>query len=168
MARRTNAAKKTDEAAPLDSPATPPPTEAPVTAQEQPAAEQPERKLLPDPFQLLTKNVGGVQMHFQHSRQAGEFQIRFGDGSEKDKPSDEVRAFIKSHKIEVETRAGEKKEVQLFHWNKGDAAWGMRIDGDDPETSRQTAKRVYDETVKLVAQEQKAAPAQSAAAGLGA
>ncbi len=164
MAKRAKAVKTTDEVTPVDSPATPPATEATATTQEQTASEQPERKLLPDPFALLTKNVGGVKMHFQHSRQAGEFQIRFGDGTEKDKPSDDVRAFIKSHKIEVESKDGAKKEVQLFHWNDTDRAWGMRIDRDDPETSRQTAKRVYDETVKLVAQEQKDAPAQGASA----
>ncbi len=94
-----------------------------------------------------------ARVHFQHSRQAGEFQIRFGDGGKNDMPSDTVRDFIKSHKVEVETKDGEKKEVQLFHWNDNDRAWGMRIDRDNPETTRQTARRTFDDVIQLVAQE---------------
>jgi hypothetical protein len=65
------------------------------------------------------------------------------------------RQFIKSHKTEVATRDGEKKEVQLFHWNPDDRAWGMRIDHQDPETSRKVAKRIFDEVVRRVAEERK-------------
>jgi hypothetical protein len=68
-------------------------------------------------------------------------------------PSDAVRDFIKSQKQTVTTKAGEEKEVQMFHWNDNDRAWGMRIDREDPETSRQTAKKVFDDVVALVAQE---------------
>jgi len=80
-------------------------------------------------------------------------QIRFGDGTEKDKPSDDIRDFVKSHKVEIETKTGEKKEVQLFHWNQDDRAWGMRIDRERSATARQKAEQVFADVVKLVAQE---------------
>jgi hypothetical protein len=153
------ATAKTNEIAPLASPqppeVTPPPPPQIVSPQEQPKAEQGPRPLTPDPFTFKTVNAGGGKVHFQHSRQAGEFQIRFGDCGRQDMPADAVREFIKSHKTEVATRDGEKKEVQLFHWNPDDRAWGMRIDHQDPETSRKVAKRIFDEVVRRVAEERK-------------
>jgi hypothetical protein len=130
---------------------------------ERPRTEQAPRPLLADPFTFKTVNAGGTKVHFQHSRQAGEFQIRFGEGTRDDMPSAAVRDFIKSHKIDVVTRDGEEKQVQLFHWNDNDRAWGTRIqfkpDANDEEriaareSARQTAKAVFDDVVKLVAEE---------------
>jgi len=65
-------------------------------------------------------------------------------------PSEAIREFIKSHKVQASDGSGEKS---LFHWNENDRAWGMRIDRDDPATSRQTGKKVFDEVVDLVSQE---------------
>ncbi len=147
MAKRTSAAAeavqptRAEEAAP------------PLPAAEQPKSEPPQRALLADPFPIKTVNLDGYKVQLQHSRQANEMQIRFGDGTEKDKPSDEIRDFVKSHKVEIETKTGEKKEVQLFHWNKDDRAWGMRIDRDRPATARQKAEQMFEDVVKLVAQE---------------
>jgi hypothetical protein len=139
---------------------TPPSPESPKLAPEQPRADRPSRPLLADPFPFKTANVGGGKLHLQHSRQAGEMQIRFGDGSRQEMPSDTVREFIKSHKIKVETKDGEK-DVQIFHWNDHDRAWGMRIDRENPETSKQTARKVFDEVVKFVAKERGVAPEPS-------
>lgn len=146
---------------PPQSPEVVPPAspESPKPVSEQSKAEQPVRALLVDPFPFKTANVGGGKLHLQHSRQAGEMQIRFGDGSRQEMPSDAVREFIKSHKVKVETKDGEK-EVQLFHWNDHDRAWGMRLDRENPERSKQTARKIFDEVVKFVAAERGAEPQQ--------
>jgi hypothetical protein len=107
---------------------------------------------------LQSQNFGGYKVHFQHSRQAKQFQIRFGDGSTDDMPPGKIRDFIKSHKVQASDGSGEKS---LFHWNENDRAWGMPIDRNDPETSRQTAKKVFDDVVKLVAEERQSEPALS-------
>jgi hypothetical protein len=130
---------------------------------DRPRTEQAPRPLLADPFTFKTVNTGGTKLHFQHSRQAGEFQIRFGEGTRDEMPSAAVRDFIKSHKVDVVTRDGEEKQVQLFHWNDTDRAWGTRIpfkpDATDEEkiaareSARQTAKAVFDDVVRLVAEE---------------
>ena len=70
-------------------------------------------------------------MQLQQNPQANQMEIKFGDRSKKDKPSDAVRHFIKSQKVTVKTEEGEN-EAQLFHWNRDDKAWGMRIDRDLP------------------------------------
>jgi hypothetical protein len=138
---------------------------------EPPRPEQTPRPLLADPFPFKTVTAGGSKVHFQHSRQAGEFQIRFGAGGKDEMPSDAVRDFIKSHKIDIVTKAGEQTQVQLFHWNDHDRAWGTRIRIDPAatdeervnarETVRQTAKKVFDDVVKLVAEERGNAAAPS-------
>ena len=120
------------------------------------------RPLLADPFTFKTVNAGGTKLHFQHSRQAGEFQIRFGEGTRDEMPSAAVRDFIKSHKVDVVTRDGDEKQVQLFHWNDNDRA-GERAYHSNPTLrtrrrlplgrARQTAKAVFDDVVKLVAEE---------------
>jgi hypothetical protein len=76
----------------------------------------------------------------------------YGTDSERDKPSEQVRDFIKSHKATVQTRDGER-EVQLFHWNGNDRAWGMRLDRDRPETTRQQARRIFEDVIGLLAVE---------------
>ncbi len=141
----------------LTQEATPPVAEiiqSPASQQleEQSKAEQPTRPLLADPFPVKTANIGGYRIHLQHSRQAGEMQISFGDGSKKDMPSDAVRDLIKSHKKQIETASG-PAEVNLLHWNDHDRSWGMRIDRDAPATSRQKAEQVFNEVVELIAQE---------------
>lgn len=146
MAKRTSAAAKAIQPTPVEEAA------PPLPAAEQPKAEPPQRALLADPFPVKTVNLDGYKVQLQHSRQANEMQIRFGDGTEKDKPSDEIRDFVKSHKVKAATKEGEK-EVQLFHWNKDDRAWGMRIDREMPATSRQKAEQAFEDVVKLVAQE---------------
>jgi hypothetical protein len=139
--------------------APPAPPESPKLVSEPSRPDQAPRPLLADPFPFKTVNVGSGKLHLQHSRQAGEMQIRFGGGSRQEMPSDATREFIKSHKIKVETKDGEK-EVQVFHWNDHDRAWGMRLDRENPETSKQTARKIFDEVVKFVAAERGAEPEQ--------
>jgi len=146
MAKRTSTAAKAVQPAPAEEAA------PPLPAAEQPKPGQPSQQFLADPFPIKTVNLDGYKVQLQHSRQSNEMQIRFGDGTEKDKPSDEIRDFVKSHKVMAATKEGEK-EVQLFHWNKDDRAWGMRIDRDRPATSRQKAEQAFEDVVKLVAQE---------------
>jgi hypothetical protein len=149
MARRKQVA--VEEVQTPTQEAVPQQAQAATAVLELPEAE-PRRPLLADPFPFKTVKLGDAKVHFQHSRQAGEFQIRFGDGSRNDMPSDGVRAFIKSHIVQIETANG-PAEASKFHWNENDRAWGMRIDHDDPETSRQIAKKVFDDVVALVAEE---------------
>jgi hypothetical protein len=133
------------------------------------AAQRPRQ----DNFVFKTVNVEGSKIQFQDSRHAGqawEFQIRFGDGSKDDMPSAAVLEFIKSHKITVETKNG-PAEVNLFRWNDGDRAWGMRIPYDSKatedqnkdarEAARQTAKGVFDGVVEIIRDEQRAARGQT-------
>jgi len=68
-------------------------------------------------------------------------------------PSNDVREFIKSRKLDVVTREGEEKQVQLFKWNDKDRAWGMEIDYNQPNASREKAFGVFNETVRMVADE---------------
>jgi hypothetical protein len=160
------------EPAEIAPPASPQPTEATapqrpeiVSSQDRPKGEQRPRPLMPDPFPFKTVNLGGYKVHFQHSKQSGEFQIRFGDGIKDDMPPDSIRDFVKSHKVEVESKDGEKKTVQLFHWNDNDRAWGMRIPYDREateeqnkearETARQRAKNIFDEVVAEVAEDRR-------------
>jgi hypothetical protein len=175
MAKRKQVAAKEVEFTPTEEAATadakpalagegwPQETATATAVLERPTADKAPRPLLADPFTFKTVNSGGIKIHFQHSRQAGEFQIRFGEGTRDEMPSAAVRDFIKSHKIDVVTRDGEEKQVQLFHWNDTDRAWGTRIqikpDATDEEriaareSARQTAKAVFDDVVKLVAEE---------------
>jgi hypothetical protein len=168
MAKRKQAAAATDDFTPPSSPqspeiTTPPAPESPASADVSPQAARNPRPLTPDPFAFKTVNLDGYKIHFQHSRQSGEFQIRFGDGSLDDMPPEVIRNFVKAKKIEVENKDGEKKEVQLFHWNVDDSAWGMRIpfnrDASDQEnkiaadTARITAKAFFEEVVKVVAKD---------------
>lgn len=135
----------------------PPQAAAAATAVlERPAGEPPARQFRADPFTLKTVNLEGYKVQLQESRKSDagwQMQIKFGSGSRDDMPSDAVLDFIKSQKLAVTTRAGEEKEVQMFHWNDNDRAWGMKIDYDAPATSREKAYRVFNEAVELAAEE---------------
>jgi hypothetical protein len=142
----------------------PPQTSAAATAVlERPADEQPARQFRADPFALKTINLEGYKVQLQESRNSDagwQMQIKFGDGSKDQMPSDTVRDFIKSQKLAVTTKAGEEKEVQMFHWNDADRAWGARIDFNAPATSRENAYRVFNEVVEIVAEERGAGRAR--------
>ena len=56
-------------------------------------------------------------------------------------------------KLDVVTREGEEKQVQLFKWNDKDRAWGMEIDYDHPNASSEKAFEVFNESVTMVADE---------------
>ena len=120
------------------------------------------------PFVFKTVNAGGTKLHVQHSWKAKEFQIKFGDGGEKDKPSPAVLDYLKSHRKAIVTRDGQEKDVQLFQWNKDDRAWGMSIPYDWKakdevnqqirEEARENAKAVFEKVVELVGREHGASP----------
>jgi hypothetical protein len=161
MAKRKSAAAEAVQPIPADMAApTAPETAAPPA--EQPNPEQPTRQYRANPFRLKTINLSdGYKIELQESRpdrqsardkKNWEMQIKFGDGSLKDKPSDTVIDAITSHKITVETKSG-PKEVNQFHWNNDDRAWGMEIAFDKPRESRQKAERVFADVVDLVARE---------------
>jgi hypothetical protein len=159
MARRKQAAAEAVQLTPTEETA-PQAAEFEPAAQEQPDGEERARQYRPNPFPIKTANLDGYKIHLQESRpdeshpdqRRWEMQIRFGDGRIEDRPSDAVIDFIKSHKIEVKTRNG-PKEVNLFHWNDEDRAWGMEIAFDAPNTSRRTAEKIYEQVVELAAQE---------------
>jgi len=155
MAKRNQAAAEAVQITPTQE-AAPQALEIVQPPAEQPAAEQPQQQFRANPFPIRTTNLDGYKVVLQERRpdkQSWQMQIKFGEGSKDDMPSDAVRDLIKSHRLQVETKEGEKKEVQLFHWNDDDRAWGMRIDFKAPATSRQKAEEVYKEVVNLVAQE---------------
>jgi hypothetical protein len=138
------------------------PPEPPQVASERPTPDEPARQFRANPFPIKTTNVDGYKIQLQESRPEKarwEMQIKFGDGSLGDKPSDTIIDAIASHKITVETKNG-PKEVNQFHWNNQDRAWGMEISFDAPRASRQKAEQVYADVVKLVAQELGATPVQ--------
>ncbi len=155
MAKRNQAAAEAVQTTPIQE-AAPQAVETVQTPAEQPAADQPQRQFRANPFPIKTTNLGGQRITLQERRpdgQSWQMQIKFGEGAKDDMPSDAVRDLIKSHRLQVETKEGVTKEVQLFHWNDDDRAWGMRIDFKAPATSRQKAEEVYKEVVQLVAQE---------------
>ena len=130
--------------------------EAPSSAAQQPEAGQPPRQWRANPYPIKTVNLDGYKLQLQESRHEGQpwqMQIKFGSGGKDEMPSDAVRDFIKSHKLDVVTKGGEAKQIQLFHWNDKDRAWGMAIDFNAPATSRQKAAEVFKKTVELIAEE---------------
>jgi len=145
--------------------------ESPQLGADQPAAEQPARQWRANPFLLKSVNLDAYKLQLQESRPekepAGsendpsqpkkkprwEMQIKFGSGAQEEMPSNDVPEFIKSHKLDVVTREGEEKQVQLFKWNDKDRAWGMEIDYNQPNASREKAFEVFNEAVRMVADE---------------
>jgi len=157
MARK-RAAKKTQEAAESVPPEMPAVTQAaaepPATIQaadetatgktEPPAADV-------NPFPRVIKTAvldDGYKIRLQQSQDRNEVQIKFGEGRTGDKPSDAVIDFIKAQEGPHGTR---------FHWNNDDRAWGMPIRDPihDPRllATREKARRIFDDVVKMVAQE---------------
>jgi hypothetical protein len=170
MAKRSNQA--TAEAADLTNNAvtapqlsevvSPRPPESPQVGTEQPAVEQTTRKFRANPFPVKTENLGGYKVQLQESRPERkpgdkpapwEMQIKFGDGSREDMPPDFIRDYVKSHKLDVVTKAGEAMQVQLFQWNDRDRAWGMTIDYNAPKTSRNKAEQVFEDVVRMIAED---------------
>jgi hypothetical protein len=164
MARHKTAAA---EAIPTEELATQESATAPALA-ELTQPEQPARQWRTNPYPIKTVNLDGYKVQLQESRPNREdradkekllrddrwqMQIKFGEGTKQDEPSAAVREFIKSHVKPVTTREGKETQVQLFHWNERDRAWGMEIDFKAPATSRQKAEEVYKDVVNLVAQE---------------
>lgn len=85
-----------------------------------------------------------------------QMQIKFGDGSLQAKPSDDVIDAIKSYKVSIDTPEG-PKERQMFHFDGEERAWGISLsykDNDEAsKAARVQAEKVYDQVVKMVAQE---------------
>ncbi|MGO9468053.1 MAG: hypothetical protein ACLQVF_28300 [Isosphaeraceae bacterium] len=173
MARRKQGAAQSVESTPIEE-ATQPMAETATAVLEPPKEEPPARQWRANPFPVKTVNLDGYKIQLQESRPVRdegasqeadasgdkaperkhwEMQIKFGSGSKDDMPSGEVLDFIKSQRLNVTTKAGEEKQVQLFHWNKQDQAWGMEIAFNEPATSREKARRVFNEVVEMVAQE---------------
>jgi hypothetical protein len=117
---------------------------AATAVMEPPRPEEPVQKFRADPFPLKTVNLDGYKLQLQENRQARQMQIKFGDGSLNDKPSDAVREFVK---------APDGPDGVKFHWKDEDRAWGTRIDPEAPATSRMKAEQVFKDVVKRVAEE---------------
>jgi len=155
MAKRKQVAAEAVEFTPTEQ-ATPQETATATAVLKAPQAEQPQRQWRVDPFAVKTVNLEGYKVQLQESRKSDagwQMQIKFGSGARDDMPSDTVLDFIKAQKRTVTTKAGEEKEVQMFHWNDMDRAWGAKIDFDAPATSRQKAEQVFKDVVRLVAEE---------------
>jgi hypothetical protein len=138
VATDTLPAPQISEVIPLQAP------ELSHAAKIRPAAERPARKFMADPYPSNTVDLGGYKLQLQENLQRGQMQIKFGDGSLNDKPSDAIREFVK---------APDGPDGVKFHWKDEDRAWGMRIDQDAPRASRIKAEQVFKEVVKRVAEE---------------
>jgi hypothetical protein len=139
------------------------------TAVAEPAQdESAARQWRANPFPLKTVNLDGYKVQLQESRpdresradkgkpsrdERWQMQIRFGDGGKQDEPSAAVLEFIKSQTKTVTTREGKETEVQLFHWNERDRAWGMEIEFGKGAESREKTRDVFNRVVELVAEE---------------
>ena len=167
MARRKQVAA-TDQEFTTTGEAAQPAAQTATAVLEAPPEETAIRKWRPNPFPVRTVNLGGYKLVLQESRpdresRAGkekptadelwQMQIKFGSGSKDDMPSPEVLDFIKSQTKTVTTREGEEVDVQMFHWNRRDQAWGMTIDFGAPRTSRIAAEQVFADVVSMVAAE---------------
>jgi hypothetical protein len=181
MARRKQGAAQPVEFTPIEEAAPhatlPTPERSPGFAQagetatavlEAPGEEPPARRWRANSFPIKTVNLDGYKVQLQESRPEKEsradkdkptrderwqMQIKFGNGSKDDMPPEAVIEFIKSQKKAVTTKEGKETEVQLFHWNKRDQAWGMEIDYNARLTSRLKAEDVFREVVGMVAEE---------------
>jgi hypothetical protein len=138
VATDTPPAPQISEVIPLQAP------EFSHAARIRPAAERPARKFMADPYPSHTVDLEGYKLQLQENLQRGQMQIKFGDGSLNDKPSDAIREFVK---------APDGPDGVKFHWKDEDRAWGMRIDQDAPRASRIKAEQVFKEVVKRVAED---------------
>lgn len=142
---------------------------ATATAVAQPPQDEPApRQWRPNPFPVNTKNIDGYKVQLQESRpdkesrvdqdkptrdERWQMQIKFGSGDKQDEPSAAVLDFIKSHTKTVTTREGQETQVQLFHWNKRDQAWGMEIEFGNGAVAREKAREVFDGVVERIREE---------------
>ena len=165
MARRKQAAAEAAEMTPNEAAATPIPPTPPTAAEDVPTSPKaPERQWRANPFPIKTVNLDGYKLQLQESRpEQGpwQMQIKFGSGGREDMPPAEVLDFVKSLRKTVKNREGEEKEVQAYHFNQQDRAWGNSIEFDQPNTSREAAKKDFDEVVKRVAAARGSAPERS-------
>jgi hypothetical protein len=165
MARRKQATQTAIESADFTEDAAPPAVETAAAALEASPEERPAKQWRQKPWPVTTVNLGSYKIVPQESRpekrprEAGEdavrsepwqMQIRFGDGSKADMPSEAVLDYIKSHTKTVTTRDGDEFEVRAFRWNARDRAWGTAIDFNAPHTSRLKAEKVFKEVVATV------------------
>jgi hypothetical protein len=148
------------------------------TAMQQPATatpvaepaqdEQPARQWRTNPYPVDFKKFNGYKVQLQESRpdkesrvdqdkptrdERWQMQIKFGSGDKQDEPSAKVLDFIKSHTKTVKTREGQETQVQLFHWNKRDHAWGMEIEFGNGAVAREKAREVFHGVLDLVREE---------------
>jgi hypothetical protein len=138
VATETPHAPQISEVIPLQAP------ELSHAAKIRPTAEPPARKFKADPYPSNTVDLEGYKLQLQENLQRRQMQIKFGDGSLNDKPSDDILDFVK---------APEGRDGVKFHWNDDDRAWGMRIDPEAPRASRIKAEQVFKEVVKRVAED---------------
>ncbi len=135
---------------------------------ERPQDEPAARQWRANPYPVKTVNVDGYKVQLQESRpdkesrvdqdkptrdERWQMQIKFGSGDKQDEPSPEVLDFIKSHTKTVTTKEGQETQVQLFHWNKRDQAWGMEIEFGNGAAAREKAREVFDGVVELIREE---------------
>jgi hypothetical protein len=165
MAKRKSAAAEAVDLTPAQEAA------PPVAAATQAPAEEPSaRPYRANPYPIKTVNLSdGYKIRLQeyrpdkasHPNERWQMQIKFGDGGLEDRPSDAVIDFLKSHKVQVETREG-PREVNQFRWNDEQRAWGMAIDYDMPNTSRRQAEKIFEQAVDLAAHERGASRERAA------
>jgi hypothetical protein len=153
MARKASKAAGIEQepaaASPAERTGTPSAADASPSAERQ--APDAEKRFAPDPFPLTTKNLDGYRLRLQQSRRFNQMQIKFGEGKLDDKPAQELIDFVK---------APDGEDGPKFHWNNTDRAWGMRIDMNNPKTSREIAERVFDQVVERLRVEHGAALAR--------
>jgi hypothetical protein len=148
--------------------AAPPVADASAVVSEKPVTEAHARQWRDNPFPVETVNLGGYKIVLQESRpdkearkdkakpafdELWQMQIKFGSGGKDDIPPEKVLDYLKTLTKTVTTREGEEKEVRLFQWNRRDQAWGMAIEYEAARASRIKAEQIFDEVVKMMAEE---------------
>jgi hypothetical protein len=123
-----------------------PPTETTAAVAEPPPAEtkpegqsfaekiKRERRRDPDPFGIASDNVAGVRLFI--SRLDNQMAIKFGDGSSKDKPPQQV--IDRMH------------EAPGWKWNGGDGIWARK---GISRADQIDAERLYQEVRDMLRQE---------------
>jgi hypothetical protein len=97
---------------------------------------QKQRPSAPDPFGIASDYIAGVRLF--ESRQDRQMAIKFGDGSQKDKPSQPVIDKVKE--------AG-------YRWNPVDRIWAHPVGSDSAMSTRIEAERLYQEVRQMIRQE---------------
>jgi hypothetical protein len=136
-----------------------PGSEVHVSDTTQAAGQQAEINQYPDVIKRA--DFGAYSVRLIQDRKDNEMQIRFGEGTRRDKPSDAVLDYVRSHlvpeQLKTQKEREEGKPVRWFNFSTEKGRWcaWMR---NQPYTTRTKAEQVFDGAVSIISQELKKPP----------